>query len=377
MEKFAWVNAPLCICVVGILFFGLKPKDYSFENQVKWIDGGPGIRFGRYGSAHSVVSLPLSQTDRTQPFTVEMVVQPARSVDIRFQTILLLHGGEDASQLVIGQWRSSIVVMNGDKYDGSAGHRTIYASEALSMHKPHMVTITSGQRGSGIYIDGKQMKQKGNLRLRLPSHNDGVSLVLGNGIYGERGWVGDVTGLALYLKELSGALIRLHHAHWLGNGVPEMDRQAAPYLHYDFSARGGLNVLDHGPRANHLVIPTHRKCLKSNMLLIPWYDIAPRKSDIMDVAVNVLGFIPMGFFLMVRLSHCHREVTKTTVFIAVMLTLSLSLMVELTQGFMPSRSSTVSDLFANTMGGFFGAKAWVMKFKKKKTPARPEADFKN
>lgn len=376
--KSGWVNAALCICVAGILFFGLKPKDYSFDNQARWIEDGPGIRFGRYGLAYAVVSFPLPQTDRQQPFTVELVVQPARSDDIRFQTILLLHGGEDGSQLVIGQWRSSIVVMNGDKYNGSAGHRTIYASEALSTHKPHLVTITSGERGSGIYIDGKQMKQKGNLRLRLPMHNDGVSLVLGNGIYGERGWVGDVTGLAFYLEELPGTLIRLHHAHWLGNGVPELGRPAAPYLHYDFSARSGLNVLDHGPLANHLVIPTHRKCLKSNMLLIPWHDIALRKSDIMDVAVNVLGFLPLGFFLMARLSHCHREVTKTTVFIAVMLTLSLSLLVELTQGFMPSRSSTVSDLFANTMGGLFGAKAWwAMTFKKKKTPARPETDLTN
>lgn len=366
MEKFDLVTVFLCICVVGILVLGLKPKDYSFANQIKRIEGRPGIRFGRYGLAHTVVSFPVSDTDPFQPFTIEMVLQPARTDALRFQSILMLHGGEDASQFIIGQWRSSIVVMNGAKYDGSAGHKTIFASNALSTDYPSMVTVTSGNRGSSIYINGLLVKQKKSLQLRLPGHNDGVSLVLGNGIHGERGWQGDVLGMAVYLNKLPSPLIRLHQRHWMEDGRLGLDGSAAPYLNYDFAARGDGNIPDIGPIANHLTIPNHRKSLNPNILLIPWYDIPPRRSDIPDFVFNILGFIPLGFLLMAQFSRRFSEVSKLTVLVAVTMSFALSLMIEITQGFMPSRSSTVLDLFSNTLGGLLGAQMWwALKVKNK------------
>jgi VanZ family protein len=367
MEKIDLITVFLCICVVGILVLGLKPKDYSFSNQIKKIEGRPGIRFGRYGLAHTVVSFPVPGTDQLQPFTIEMVLQPARTDALRFQSILMVHGGEDASQFIVGQWRSSIVVMNGAQYDGSAGHKTIFASKVLSTDKPSMVTVTSGSRGSSIYINGLLVKQKRSLQLRLPGNNDGVSLVLGNGIHSERGWQGDVLGMTIYMSRLPAALIQLHQRQWMENGRLGLDGSVVPYLNYDLTAHGDAIIPDIGPLANHLIIPKHRKSLKPNILLIPWYDTPPRRSDIPDFVFNILGFIPLGYLLMAQFYRRFSGISKLTVFIVVAMSFTLSLMIEITQGFMPSRTSTATDLLSNTLGSLFGVLIWcAMKFMHKK-----------
>jgi len=39
--------------LLGVLFFGLRPKDFTFTNGVNWISERPGIRFSKYGIAYT------------------------------------------------------------------------------------------------------------------------------------------------------------------------------------------------------------------------------------------------------------------------------------------------------------------------------------
>ncbi|MCG7852651.1 MAG: hypothetical protein MIO92_09025, partial [Methanosarcinaceae archaeon] len=100
----------------GILFFGLWPKDFNFSNHVTWITEQPGIRFSGYGIAYTDPIKELIKEDDSgeNGFSVEIVLKPASYREDGFHFILALHNGKDSNQLLVGQWHSSIIVMNGD-----------------------------------------------------------------------------------------------------------------------------------------------------------------------------------------------------------------------------------------------------------------------
>jgi glycopeptide antibiotics resistance protein len=76
-------------------------------------------------------------------------------------------------------------------------------------------------------------------------------------------------------------------------------------------------------------------------------------SDLNDFIVNVCLFIPFGFNLTYLLYKLNLKwlLTLGSILLA---SFSLSFIVESLQAFLPSRSSTISDLIGNTMGGFIG-----------------------
>lgn len=74
-----------------------------------------------------------------------------------------------------------------------------------------------------------------------------------------------------------------------------------------------------------------------------------------DVAINILGFIPLGYLMMSFFLSSDRIQKKIPV---VCLTIStcigISLLIELSQYYLPSRSSSLSDLLFNGLGAFGG-----------------------
>lgn len=93
--------------------------------------------------------------------------------------------------------------------------------------------------------------------------------------------------------------------------------------------------------------------------------------DVIEVAANVVLFIPFGLFLALCLRGSSSAVgayRDPTLFIwPTVLALSLSLTIEFTQAtFLPARFATVSDLAANTAGALLGASLAVI-------TARPRA----
>ncbi|BAT55646.1 hypothetical protein NOS3756_46390 [Nostoc sp. NIES-3756] len=76
-------------------------------------------------------------------------------------------------------------------------------------------------------------------------------------------------------------------------------------------------------------------------------------STFQDQVNNILLFIPLGFSFASLLSKS----TKRIIFkllLTIIISFSLSLIVEVLQIFLPSRSPTPADLFNNTLGGLFG-----------------------
>ena len=69
----------------------------------------------------------------------------------------------------------------------------------------------------------------------------------------------------------------------------------------------------------------------------------------LEFTANIAMFVPLGFLLALTLPH-------RVSWLAVLLVPAFSAAIELTQGqYLPQRFATVSDVIANTIGGYLGA----------------------
>ena len=74
-----------------------------------------------------------------------------------------------------------------------------------------------------------------------------------------------------------------------------------------------------------------------------------------DNILNLIGFIPFGFILAATLIKLGGTFEKHYFFITVLFCFTVSLIIEILQAWLPSRSSSMSDLIFNTLGALIGA----------------------
>ena len=74
-----------------------------------------------------------------------------------------------------------------------------------------------------------------------------------------------------------------------------------------------------------------------------------------DVAINILGFIPLGYLMMSFFLSSDRIKKKIPVIcLTIAFCISTSLLIELSQYYLPGRTSSLSDLLFNGLGAFGG-----------------------
>jgi len=341
--------------LAGILFFGLWPKGFSNENHVEWIDDQPGIKFDQYGIAYTAPIKGLSKADGSgsDGFSIEIALKPL-NLEQGFKFIFALHGGKDSDQLIIGQWKSWIIAMNGDDYAHKRRTKRIAVNAALQRPTIMFLTITTDGEGTKFYINGKAVSTKADLRLKIPD-DDNIRLVVGNSVYGRHSWKGSIYGLALYQYTLSGQLVASHSEGWVKNKNFSFARQDNPFLLYLFDERSGDIVLDRSGGSHDLKIPPKIPILDKKILSSNWRQLDFDLRSVQDVFINLIGFIPLGFILAATFSKAGSIFERNSILITVILCFTVSLLIEIIQAWIPSRSSDFLDLVLNTLGGFSGA----------------------
>jgi polyferredoxin len=74
-----------------------------------------------------------------------------------------------------------------------------------------------------------------------------------------------------------------------------------------------------------------------------------------DVAINILGFIPLGYLMMSYFLSSGRKQKKVPVIcLSITACIGISFIIELSQYYLPGRSSSLSDLLFNGLGAFGG-----------------------
>ena len=354
------LGAICAFVLLGILVAGLWPF-HAPRNEVSWLSQGNGLLFGKHGSIVSASAFEDIRPQADSSCSLEIWVEPSRVKSSG--TILGFYW--PTSRLVLFALRQSLgdLKLERRSYDQSAKKARLYVGDVFSRLKPVFFTISAGETGTAIYVDGILAKKSANFR--FSSQDLTGQLVIGNAPATTDSWSGQVKGLALYDRELPAVEVLQHFADWTGGSAtskqPDLvrsERVVASYLFNEGKANVVHNQVESGTK---LLIPERFFVLRKQFLERPWDEFRSDWSYWKDVGINIAGFVPLGFFFSAYFSAIGK--IKRATWLTIALGFAVSLTIEVLQAFLPSRDSGLTDLITNTFGTALGAIlcAWSVK----------------
>jgi VanZ like family/Concanavalin A-like lectin/glucanases superfamily len=349
--------AVMCAGVLGgILAAGLWPF-HAPPNEVSWLSNGNGLLFGDYGSVLSAGAFKASNSNGGA--CLEIWLEP--SVIDNSGTILSFYPPERRStSFALRQSLDDLALLRknlGEKRSARASR--IYADHVFRHGTPVFLTMTSGARGTSIYVNGMLVRTSQDFRF---SNEDLTGqLVIGNSSVTTDTWSGQLKGFAIYNRELTVSQVTQHYQDWVGSGLPGVSARDSAVALYLFNEGSGDAVHNQVDSATDLTIPKHFFVLHEPFLERPWKEFYSGWHYWMDIGINIAGFIPLGFFFYAYISLVRRIKHPAAVTIA--FGFAVSLTIEVLQAFLPTRNSGTTDLITNTLGTATGVIlcAWSMK----------------
>jgi hypothetical protein len=352
------IPAPGFICLViiaGILIAGLWPFNFIPTNKVEWTGNRNGLRFYGQGLVHSPEPLNMPGTaSRGESATIEILVQPHQESNKGVTSILTLFDSQ-SERFIFCQWKTMLIIrVPSAKGDSPKRFREVGIAGALEKDKSHLITVTSRKKTTDIYLDGILKKSVSNFSLIPRDRGISGRLVLGNSPEGINPWNGSILGLAVHDHILSSREILDHYRAWKTRGQLPFPEQAKPVALYRFDEQKGDTIRDHSGNRNHLLLPAtfepHRRVILGVSGTNQWRG----RQNLVDVTINILGFAPFGFFFAAWLRQEKNLSARHSFLFTLLLGFSLSLAIELAQGYLPTRDSSALDLVSNTLGAALG-----------------------
>jgi hypothetical protein len=338
-----------CVGMLAVIFTaGLWPF-HSPKNDVAWLAQENGVRFGEHGTLVSPGAFP-SNPGTAGSGSLEIWIEPARSIN-RSTILAFADSGPTQAPFMLQQSRDKLIVQRRNTDDqGHARTAETVIAGVLSEGRRRLVTVTLGPRTTSVYLDGVLIKTS-----EIQGRTTGTfvgRLVLGNSVAAADSWSGEVLGLAIYGQELTPAIVLGNFQDWTQYHRPVPSEDDEPRALYLFSERDGrVAHSEVGPPID-LAIPVRYLVLQSPFLAVPWRHFHMTPSYWEDAAVNIAGFIPLGYFLVAYLSTV--RATRARAATAVLLGFLTSLVIESLQAYLPTRDSGMNDLITNTLGTVLG-----------------------
>ncbi len=331
----------------GILILGLWPF-HRPRNQVSWLGVENGLRFGGYGTIISAGTFQMAGSQEQASCSLEIWLQPELVSDSN--TFLSFSSSENPLQLSLHQYLSNVILKR--EIPGGQRRTEVIGIEGVFRQiKPRFLTITSSAQGTEMYVDGALARAFPGFRLGKDFTGQ---LVIGTSPVRSDGWPGQLKGLAIYDRELTANQVAKHYETWTMQGAPELvgdEHLMALYLFNEHTGSVIHNALHPGI---DLYIPKRFSLLHQMFLRPFWKEFKPEWSYVRYTLMNIVGFIPLGFFFYAYWTSARpiKSATLATVFWG----LAISLTIEILQSYLPTRSSGTTDLLTNTFGTFLGVR---------------------
>ena len=352
------LRAVCAFVLVCILAAGLWPF-HAPRNEVSWLTHGNGLQFDKYGSIVSAGSFEANPSQADSSCSLEIWLEPRRGE--RSGTILAFYWPEGGIvRFLLRQYQGGLVLeRTSEDRLHHAEQASIYVDQVFSHPKAVLITITSAHTGTTVYADGALVKQFADFG--LSSQELTGQLVLGNSPVTTHDWSGQVQGLAVYHRELTAGEVSQHLADWTKRELPDDARREGAVGLYLFNEGNGKVVHNQVDAATDLLIPERFFVLHQPFLELPWEELRSDLHYWNNVGINIVGFIPLGFFFFAYFSWVRKS--QRAVGNTIALGFVISLTIEVLQAFLPTRDSGVTDLITNTFGTALGTRlcVWSMK----------------
>lgn len=346
------LRAAIILILAVFLFAGLYPFNFFPTNQVSWLHPR-GLAFRGYGEVRGQWSAPLpnaadSNID-SDGTTIELWVTCWQDGP-NISDLVSVYQSPQREPFAIEQSGADLVVagvLRNPQGQRISRHMTIDGS--LHTGNRRFITIATNPSGTVLYLEGEPQKTYQGLELEV--QNLTGTVLLGQTPNGHQEWRGDIRGLAIYSKMLNADEVASDYNAWRQGDLPELQKRAPKFAIYLFDEGSGTVVHNQGNLWENLTIPRELTALNPTVLAVP---TRRDLTDVSDVSLNLLGFIPFGGLLTLYWKNKGWKNTKA-VLLAVIVGFTVSLVIELSQVFLPSRDSSLLDLVNNTLGNGLGA----------------------
>jgi VanZ family protein len=336
----------ICACVLlGILTAGLWPF-HAPKNDVAWLGDGNGLFFGKHGSIATAGILQASRSQTDGSCSLEMWLAPNR-LDSGGTILAFYWPTSGLVPFSLRAFRNGLVLGLGS----SVETEEIYVGNVFRSSNPVFITITSGEAGTATYADGVLIRRVPSFT--VSSRDLTGRIVIADPPFTSYSWSGRVKGLAIYDRELTAAEVAQHFADRGKIRQPDAIRNEGGVASYLFNEGKGAVVHNQLDSATDLLMPERFFLLHAQFLGRPWDEYRPGWHYWKDIVVNIVGFIPLGFFFRAYFSTTWK--IKRATGLTIVLGLAVSLTIEVLQAFLPTRDSGMTDLFTNTFGTALGA----------------------
>jgi VanZ family protein len=339
----------LCgIAIVAILIATLWPFNFFPPNRVRWLPEANGIRF--YGDGVVVSKSPLlsGEAESGNRSSLEVLLRPAGIKSVH--TILSFYAPNNPRQFLVRQYTDGLLVSHDFADEQSKVKTTKFdVDHAFQEGKLVLLTMTFGPNGTIVYLNGN--KAQIFSKFTISQRDLAGEIVMGTSAVRYEPWKGDVRGLAIFSKELTAAEALRHYRDWIDRrNPPDLDGAAARYDFIDGAGQDIHNAILSGP---DLEIPKRFLVPYKPLLKSVAREFEPSWNYVEDVAINVAGFVPLGFIFCAYLG-CTRN-RRQAILYSIVAGGVLSFIIEVLQAYIPQRYSGTTDIITNTLGAAVGA----------------------
>lgn len=347
------VKALVSLTLLVILVAGLHPKDFSLTEAMH---SEP--QYGLAGAKHRLAAsenfLPatLISTLNKEGFGVVMELTMPEKPAEHFMAVATITTGDEEDHFFIGQWSDTLIIMMGNDYPNKSRRPTLHVKpKQIHGDNPGPISFTLkllfSADGASAFYNGKKIASNARFRAKLPGgleQNDPENenreqstkafVTLTNAANREHGWPGRIAQFEL-----------------LSSARTETAAVVAAVVGYDFTSTpvGTQSTLENAEiklLANHQV-------RKVQLLSQSLKYFSKGRSSLVDILLNVAAFVPLGLFCFLLL---YKQAGVLAPFVVSCLAGSfLSLAIEMVQSVLPSRHSSLFDLFFNSAGTVIGA----------------------
>ena len=354
--------------ILILLFWGLRPFNFRPVNSVDWLKKENGISFHDlgvvYGPAEYKESDQQSLLAKDKSVSVEIWLTPHSYFHRGFSNIFSLYDDNHTEIFSFSQVQSAL---NISKYQTlgkrEATHSWRWLGNFFFNEQRRLLTITSDKESTTVYIDGRKVKKFLNYSLMLGKKQASpCRMVIGNNLSGTQPWTGKIHGLAIYNQVLYPERVFEHFEKWKNGSVLPLSKEKDIVALYPMNEKNGQIIHNAASNHYHLSIPIKFKILKKNYLKLSRNALKLDGLSLWDMYINIFGFIPLGYLLMVNAFsfRSSRAATWRLIFLVILGGTVISLFIEILQAFLPTRNSSLTDLIFNALGTGLGLiLAWI------------------
>lgn len=328
------------------LSFGLYPKDFGSHHKPA-IDQDGHLGFTKYSLASAKLNFPSRPVSDTYlqnlNINIALTIPVVPNHGNHFTVLFSIHDSAGYNRMLLGQWKSTLVVMSGTDYRNQDKKPRLTASlksvNGYVYPEAIRVVIEANPTATSLIINDQLIASNPDYIPVWTADEHTVSL--GNIPSRKQGWTGSLSTFDLNASNCVSKAVELHNESCEDTYTLSLNKLLASASDTNQSP----NKSDNNMTSAWTLHPAY-SLHSAEWLSIKSLVNIRSTAFLNDVAINFLGFIPLALttfaFTFSRYKH------STTILLSIVVTITVSVLIESLQIYIPSRTSSLVDLIVNS-----------------------------